>query len=226
MSQSFAISTRVFNSQNHAFSIAYASATKTGGKKNDDVISVKEGEDEIAFLVADGATGFGFGDVAAKALERFFQDSFDIPSSSRKAKRFLIDADDYVRTACAGAAEGSDTTGVVVSLKDGCIEGASAGDSQALVFGSSTYELTAKQRRKPRIGNGAYAEDFGGRIARGDVLVIATDGLWNRVRLDNVAKSVLSSDGMDQAVAKLMAMARTSSGNFDDDVSVICVCIV
>ncbi|MDW9478873.1 SpoIIE family protein phosphatase [Sinorhizobium meliloti] len=112
---------------------------------------------------------------------------------------------------------------MVLSLLDGRIEGASAGDSQAVVFGSSTYELTAKQRRKPRIGNGAYAEDFTGRIATGDVLVVATDGLWNRVKLDHVSKAVLSASGMDQAVAKLISMAKTSSGKFDDDVSVVCV---
>ena len=194
-----------------------------GPEKNDDVISIKEQDGEVSLLVADGASGFGFGDVASQALANYFQTSFDPQASSRKAKRFLIEADEAVREACAGDAEGADTTGIVLSLLDGRIEGASAGDSQAIVFGTSTYELTGKQRRKPRIGNGAYAEDFTGRIAQGDVLVVATDGLWNRVKLDHVSKAVLTATGMDQAVAKLVAMAKTSSGNFDDDVSVVCI---
>lgn len=223
MSQSAEITSGVFNSVGHSLSIAYASVAKSASRKNDDVVAIKSLDGEVSILVADGASGFGFGDVAAKALAGYFQTSFESQATSRKAKRFLIDADEAVRQACAGDAEGSDTTGIVLSLLDGRIEGASAGDSQAIVFGSSTYELTAKQRRKPRIGNGAYAEDFTGRIAAGDVLVIATDGLWNRVKLDHVSKAVLSASGMDQAVAKLISMAKTSSGKFDDDVSVVCV---
>ncbi|MCV9963643.1 SpoIIE family protein phosphatase [Pararhizobium sp. BT-229] len=223
MPKSAEITSGVFQSGEHTYQVAHASVTKSGSRKNDDVISIKEQDGEVSLLVADGASGFGFGDVASQALANYFHTSFESQASSRKAKRFLIEADEAVRRACAGDAEGADTTGIVLSLLDGRIEGASAGDSQAIVFGTSTYELTGKQRRKPRIGNGAYAEDFTGRIAQGDVLVVATDGLWNRVKLDHVSKAVLAASGMDQAVAKLVAMAKTSSGNFDDDVSVVCV---
>lgn len=226
MSKSAEITSGIFQSGEHAYLVAHASVAKSGSRKNDDVISIKEQDGEVSLLVADGASGFGFGDVASQALADYFQTSFEPQATSRKAKRFLIEADEAVRRACAGDAEGSDTTGIVLSLLDGRIEGASAGDSQAIVFGTSTYELTAKQRRKPRIGNGAYAEDFTGRIGTGDVLVVATDGLWNRVKLDHVSKAVLSASGMDQAVAKLIAMARTSSGKFDDDVTVVCVSLV
>ncbi|MBY3433281.1 SpoIIE family protein phosphatase [Rhizobium laguerreae] len=223
MSQSAEITSNVLNSSGRSFSIAYASIAKTASSKNDDVISLKARDGEVSILVADGATGFGFGDLAAQALADYFQSSYEPQATSRKAKRFLIDADEAVRRACAGEAEGAETTGIVLSLLNGRIEGASAGDSQAIVFGPSTYELTGKQRRKPRIGNGAYAEDFTGRIAAGDVLVVATDGLWNRVKLDHVSKAVLTASGLDQAVAKLLSMAKTSSGKFDDDVSVVCV---
>ncbi|MCS4089701.1 SpoIIE family protein phosphatase [Rhizobium sp. BK176] len=217
------ITSDVFKSGGHSYKIAYASATKSRSSKNDDVIALKEQDGEVSILLADGATGFGFGHVAAQALSDYFQSSYESQATSRKAKRFLIDADEAVRQACAGEAEGADTTGIVLSLLNGRIEGASAGDSQAIVFGSSTYQLTGKQRRKPRIGNGAYAEDFTGRIAPGDVMVVASDGLWNRVKLDHVSKAVLTASGLDQAVAKLLSMARTSAGKFDDDVSVVCV---
>jgi serine/threonine protein phosphatase PrpC len=217
------ITSGVFNSGGQSYAVAYASATKSASSKNDDIISLKEQDGEVSVLLADGATGFGFGHLAAQALADYFQSSYESQATSRKAKRFLIEADEAVRQACADEAEGADTTGIVLSLLDGRIEGASAGDSQAIVFGSSTYELTGKQRRKPRIGNGAYAEDFTGRIAAGDVMVVATDGLWNQVKLDHVSKAVLTASGLDQAVAKLLAMAKTSAGKFDDDVSVVCV---
>jgi serine/threonine protein phosphatase PrpC len=223
MSNTAEITSGVFNSNGQAYAVAYASATKSAAPKNDDRIAIKELDGEVSILLADGATGFGYGHLAAQALSDYFQSSFEAQATSRKAKRFLIDADFAVRQACAAEAEGADTTGIVLSLLDGRIEGASAGDSQAIVFGSSTYELTDKQRRKPRIGNGAYAEDFTGRIAAGDVMVVASDGLWNQVKLDHVAKAVLTANGLDQAVAKLLAMAKTSTGKFDDDVSVICV---
>jgi serine/threonine protein phosphatase PrpC len=225
MSKSTEITSGVFQSGDHSYHIAHISVAKSASLKNDDVISIKQHVGDVSILVADGASGFGFGDVASQALANYFQTSFDPQASSRVAKRFLVEADQVVRTACVGDAEGSDTTGIVISLLEGRIEGASAGDSQAIIFGTSIHELTGKQRRRPRIGNGAYAEDFTGRMAKGDVLVIATDGLWNRVKLEHISKAVLTASGMDQAVAKLVAMAKTSSGNFDDDVSVVCVSI-
>jgi serine/threonine protein phosphatase PrpC len=226
MSQSIEIASGLYHSGGRAYSIASSSVAKSVSSKNDDVVSVRNHQGDVSLLIADGATGFGFGHIAAAALANYFQTSFPLRATARVAKRFLIDADEAVRAACAGDAEGSDTTGIVLSLVDDRIEGASAGDSQAVLFGTSTAELTGKQRRKPRIGNGAYAEDFTGRIALGDVLVVGTDGLWNRVKLDHVSKVVLAAQGMDQAVASLIAMAKTSSGKFDDDVTVVCISLV
>nr|WP_250807847.1 SpoIIE family protein phosphatase [Neorhizobium tomejilense] len=223
MTQIAQITSGVFKSGEVSYEFAHASVRKSNASKNDDTVVVLPKADELAVLVADGATGFGMGNVASGALGKYFASNFETPNTARKSKRFLIDADNAVRLACVDGAEESDTTGIVLSVSSSGIEGASAGDSQAIIFGVTTCELTAKQRRRPRIGNGAYPEEFTARLAPGDVLVLATDGLWNMVKQESVGKTALSAEGVDQAVAKLIASARNSAGNYSDDVSVVCV---
>lgn len=109
--QSAEITSGVFKSGGNSFSIAYASAAKSSSSMNDDVISLKERGDGLSLLVADGASGFGFGHIASQALSAYFQTSFEVLASSRKAKRFLIEADEAVRQACSGEAEGADQPG-------------------------------------------------------------------------------------------------------------------
>ncbi len=207
----------------HTYAIAYATIPKSSNPKNDDAFSLRDGDDRISILVADGATGAGFGDIASSALKSYFDSAFDPKLTARQIKSFLIDADSVVRAACSGAADGADTTGIVLTIGDGKIEGASAGDSQAFIYGASTHELTANQRRRPRIGNGGYAQDFTSLIAPGDVLVIATDGLWNRISSEEVGRICLDTAGADQTVAKLLNRSRTSDGKLDDDVTIVCI---
>jgi serine/threonine protein phosphatase PrpC len=217
------ITSGVFKSGANTYRYAHASVRKTGAPKNDDVVLAIERDDELAIALGDGATGFGFGDVAARAFGAFFLSDFESPNTARKSKRFLIDADTAVRAACEGTADGADTTAIVLSVSAAGIQGASVGDSQAVIFGTSVCDLTVRQRRRQRLGNGSYPEEFTARLTSGDVLVMASDGLWNMVRLENVGKTALAADGMDQAVHKLLVAARNSVGDYGDDVSVFCL---
>jgi serine/threonine protein phosphatase PrpC len=200
------------------YEFALFSVAKTLAAKNDDTLATKSSATAVSFLLADGATGFGTGHLASRALGVYFEESFAPGSSGKTAKSFLAGADDVVRR----VADGGDTTGIVLSVSRREISGASAGDSEAWIFGSAgPCELTNTQRRRPRIGNGAYPQDFKGVIAEGDVLVVASDGLWNSVSQARVSEIVLEARGLDQACAALIAESRGQAGDHDDDVSVI-----
>lgn len=217
------VRTASLKTSSHQLDVASISIAHGTGQKNDDTVYHTLTRDRLTLLVADGATGFGYGDVASKALRDFVTADFDPSMTSRQMKSFLLDADTAVRHACQADAEGADTTGILMTVHEDKIEGASAGDSQAFIFGNSTCELTSSQRRRPRIGNGGYPQDFTGRITPGDVLVVATDGLWNRLDQKDVGRICLSASDARQAVEQLTSAARTTSGTFDDDISIICV---
>lgn len=205
------------------YEIASASRTKTSSTKNDDIVYTEIIDGKLVILVADGATGFGFGHVASHSLSNHVADRFDPSMSARQMKTFLLEADAAVQTSCAGDAKGADTTAVLLTVSNSRIEGASVGDSQAILFGASHCDLTHSQRRRPRLGNGGYPQDFTSRIAVGDYLVVATDGLWNRLDIDEVGRICIASNGPDRAVAKLLAYSRTLDGGYDDDISIACV---
>lgn len=212
-----------FEDTDRRYELALASERKSSSKKNDDVISAEMKDGKLVILVADGATGFGFGHVASQSLSNHVAEKLDPTLSARQMKAFLLEADSAVKTSCAGDAEGADTTAVLLTISNSRIEGASVGDSQAILFGASHCDLTYSQRKRPRLGNGGYPQDFTSRIAVGDYLVVATDGLWNRLDLDEVGRICIASNGPDRAVAKLLAYSRTVDGGYDDDISIACV---
>lgn len=213
----------VFTNRASEYRLASASVMKSSSRKNDDLIDVSIKNGKLVVLVADGATGFGYGHLAAKALADHLGTAFNPDFTSREIKSFLIEADAAVRSACAAEAEGADTTGIVFTLSDGKIEGASVGDSQAFVFNSSALELTASQRQRPRIGNGGYPQDFSATVSPGDILVAATDGLWNCVEPSEVERICFSSRSPEEMVSNLLARSKTSDGRYDDDVSIVCI---
>jgi serine/threonine protein phosphatase PrpC len=203
-------------------SIAHTSQIKSVGKRmNDDVVSVRADNDRLSVLLADGATGVGLGWMASGVLrDRFAGEYPDF--SPQPLVRFLFGVDHAIHSVCRGDA---DTTGIVMLIEDDMLHGASAGDSEAWLFSfGGCQALTARQHRKPRLGNGGHPVPFSQTVKPGDVLVVASDGLWNAVSPGDTAIAGIERDEADTIVARLLSMARSSvDGQFHDDISIVCI---
>lgn len=159
-------------SVHYRISTSVVSPKSSGG---DDRILIRHLQDEsIIVLLADGATGVGFGALAAERfievmsshVTNFSRATDDIPHGFRCADRQIAELDHQC-----------DTTGVVLLVHGDHYMCASVGDSAVFMESSSgVVELTLGQRRKPRIGAGIQDPVVSlGKVA--GPLLLATDGL-------------------------------------------------
>ena len=188
------------------------------GRPCDDVVRVAAKGMVTAFLVADGATGTGDGWQASGIVADIFGTSvWDDPTPGGTAA-LLARADASVRGRLSGWA---DTTAVVVLTDGRGVWGASAGDSQAFVVrGPEREELTARQHRRPRIGSGAVPVPFSASL-KGGVLAVATDGLWQQVRLKDALDAVSGGGTPDAIVARLSGLVLDGNrGALPDDLGI------
>lgn len=143
--------------------------------EGDDRILIRHWQDEsILVLLADGATGVGFGALAAECFIKVMSDHVtNFSRASVDIVHGLHAADRQI----AGFAHPCDTTGVVLLVNGDNYMCASVGDSSAFMEASSgVVELTLGQRRKPRIGSGIQDPVVATGTISGTLLV-ATDGL-------------------------------------------------
>lgn len=199
---------------------AAGSAKKTNARKNDDVHAIKINGKGIAILVGDGATGIGFGDRASSILKELFEKNFEAVTSPQEALDMLVGADHAISMSLMGDA---DTTGIIMSVTENRVFGASAGDSAAFIFGKRIVDITKNQRRKPRIGNGAHPIPFAEQLLPGEILVVASDGLWNAVSMDLVRDTIQNSPNVETLVQTLLSISKDANSTYQDDVTVVCV---
>lgn len=187
----------------------------------DDRVEILSRQDRaLEILVADGATGSGDGWRAAGILADAFlqRPASDTPEWTG----FLCDVDAEIRAQLMGWA---DTTGIVMSISDRTVLGASAGDSMAYLVGPSGWrEITAGQSRKPRLGNFANPRPFEADIDDARWLIVATDGLWDQASRDSIRAIVEGTDEPARLVEALVDhVVASNQGQLRDDLGIAAV---
>jgi PPM family protein phosphatase len=198
-------------------------ATATDKLKNDDIAEVFEDPGRTVIVLADGATGIGFGHIAA----RFFADRIGrfVRSEEFATGRRTLSQEFRAIDLALQSEVDADTTGIVVIAADGGLRGCSVGDSEAwLLTGNGRTVLTAGQNRKPRIGSGrAQPVAFGPVKLGAATLLVASDGLFNCLSRNEI-EAILGTGPPDRAAeALLQATRRANSGRLPDDFSAIVV---
>jgi hypothetical protein len=97
--------------------------------------------------------------------------------------------------------------------------GASCGDSGAWVVCANgrVDDLTARQRRKPRLGSGGAMPVSFSRPRLAGTLLVATDGLFNYALPEKISAVALGDDP-DGAARDLIQLVRLPGAGLQDDV--------
>jgi serine/threonine protein phosphatase PrpC len=193
--------------------IVFSSLIHFGGR-DEDRLAVLRSDHRLVIAVADGAGGVSGGAHAAevvctRALSHAVE-SNDWAAALEKIDEWLV-----------GSRLGGESTGVIIEIHQGLVQGASVGDSGALLISSEGIEdLTVRQYRKPLLGSGrATPVPFGPVELRGR-LVAATDGLLKYVSWEKIAEIAMRGVA-DDAVRALVDAARLPNGVMQDDVAVV-----
>ncbi|MEO8703216.1 MAG: hypothetical protein ABI867_24430 [Kofleriaceae bacterium] len=127
----------------------------------------------------------------------------------------LFEADEYLLRI------GGQTTAVILSVGSSSVTGASVGDSRAWLLRAGTvFDLTARQVRKPLLGDGGIPVAFTAALARHDRILVATDGLFSYASLDDIAR-VASGGDLADCAEQLIRLVRLPNGSLHDDVALV-----
>lgn len=189
------------------------SVTVAAQRRCEDRVAVRDFDDGVVIVVADGAGGTGGGAQAADAVIREVTAGAALTYDAAKWCEVLRQTDLRI-----GVGE---STCVVAARTAAGIVGASVGDSKAwLLENGELTDLTNGQLRKPLLGSGdAQPVGFSHPAARG-LLLVATDGFCNYVRRDVLLKEILWIDFAVLA-RKLAEMVRLPSGELWDDIGIV-----
>ncbi len=115
-----------------------------------------------------------------------------------------------------------EATCALAVVTDDQVFGASVGDSGVWMIGTTAVvDLTRRQSRKPFVGSGsAWPVDFVQRKAKGEILLLATDGLLKYTSQERIVAACRESNG-ESCAARLIELVRYPSGALPDDVTVI-----
>lgn len=198
--------------------LTVAHRVENGGRGEDRLLVEQYGTRTLA-VVADGAGGMGGGAAAAAmacsiAAQRLRTGGAGTPEDWA---RCLYEADQAV------ARTGGQCAAVVVEVSEGCIVGASVGDSGAwMLMGKAIFDLTENQHRKPLLGSDEAMPMGFGPIELSGRLLIATDGLFKYATESDIAQRTMGVS-VSEAVARLIEGVRLHSGALQDDVAIILV---
>lgn len=190
----------------------------------DDVVgSCTLADGSMLLVLADGATGYGFGRRAAERFvdfcvsEQEYLTRFDEATEENIANIFN-DCDFDIST---GLTVECDTTGVLLVLKGRNYVCASIGDSLAwdIPTVGPAIELTKGQRRKPRIGSGCFFPMINRGTLQG-ALLMASDGLEYAIPLEKAMSLVRQGEGDLAAHITRHALA-VNDQKLPDDLGVI-----
>ena len=188
------------------------SATEKYRERCEDRVDVINEDNRTVIVVADGAGGVGCGDLAAESVVSFVKSNYKNTHSASDWVNLLRQTDSQI-----GAGE---STAVVVDIRPYGIAGASVGDSQAWIFNDGITDLTCNQIRKPLIGS-RQSEPIGFTNSPLDgLLIVATDGLFDYAKRDEITRLVLQSDFY--AISRnCIELVRLPSGDMWDDVGIV-----
>lgn len=183
--------------------------------RGEDRIAIVECPDRKIISVADGAGGVVGGAAAAEAICRA------LTGDTRDWAAWLTQRDVALAATSTGLA-----AAVVLSIDvGGVIHGASVGDCEAWVFAADkAVNLTARQFRKPLLGDGGgFPVAFTARVP-GGTIVAASDGLWKYMDHERIAEAAALRP-LEAVLDALVAGVRLRSGALQDDVGIV-VCDV
>ena len=197
---------------NEAFATPTVAIEIRSGGRNEDRARYFSTPERSVFVLADGAGGVGGGAIAAEIVVQEAQSLFQ--HRHKSAYDALVAAEQKL------ALLGCMSTGVIVELSNGQLNGASCGDSVAwLICQDRVLELSSGQFRKPLLGDGGMPVSFGPILFVGR-LMLSSDGLVNYVLSDAIIRAATQYDIADAAKA-LVELPRLKSGAFPDDVAIL-----
>ena len=188
------------------------SATEKYRERCEDRVDIINEDHRTVIVVADGAGGIGSGDLAAESVVNFVKSNYKNTHSANDWVNLLRQIDSRI--------DAGESTAVVVDIRPYGIAGASVGDSQAWILNDGITDLTCNQIRKPLIGSG-QSEPIGFTHSPLDgLLIVATDGLFDYAKRDEINDLVLQSDFY--AISRnCIDLVRLPSGDMWDDVGIV-----
>ena len=191
---------------------------QAGGKELQDRADFFQLGSTLVLVLADGAGGLSGGAEAAEFLVRRLRESVSPSSCNPEGLSRLLGGLDQ-EMADHGAY--GETTGIVVTLAESGIIGASVGDSGAwIVSPAGVDDLTANQRRKPFVGSGRAVPIGFSRKGFAGTLLVASDGLLKYTSQECIASAAQGTD-LDGCCRNLVALVRYPSGALPDDISIL-----
>lgn len=163
--------------------------------------------DQLLVVLADGAGGSGNGANAAETIIAAVRDAEHEDWSS-----LLLELEERL---------GGESTAVIVTYRGDRVTGVSVGDSGAWwIDAAGIIDLTEKQIRKPLVGAGCSPFAFRVRGLERGTLLVASDGLFNYAKPDDIARVAAGAD-LNAAARGLIDLVRLPTGGLQDDVSIV-----
>lgn len=182
-------------------------------KRCEDRVAVIQQPARTVIVVADGAGGVGYGEMAAQSVVEEVQREHARIHSADQWAELLRQIDCRISL--------GESTAVVVDVRPYGIAGASVGDSQAwIVRGENIVKLTQHQKRKPLLGSGSAIPVPFMHAPLDGLLLVATDGFYNYADLYQFRRMLVEADFWS-IPRRCVEMVRLSSGELSDDVGII-----
>lgn len=182
-------------------------------KRCEDRVAVIQLPERTVIVVADGAGGVGYGEMAAQAVVDEVQREHTRIHSADQWVELLHQIDCRISL--------GESTAVVVDARPYGIAGASVGDSEAwIVRGESIVKLTLNQKRKPLLGSGSATAIPFMHAPLDGLLLVATDGFCNYIHQYQFRRMMAEADFWS-IPRQCVEMVRLASGELWDDVAIV-----
>lgn len=171
------------------------------------------------FAVADGVTiAKGNSRIASSAAVERFEKEFagDIASTMQRVHEVIKKKEG------AGC-----TTFTVVVLQNQRMDVGHVGDSALFLVRERVRKITEEDRAVGKwlvqyMGKGSITPHlYSEKVKEGDVLVLATDGVWQHVSIEEIATSLKGT--LEEAPKKLIEIAKGKKKLYEDDKTVVVV---
>jgi hypothetical protein len=210
--------------------VTVAHCTEIGcGSENEDAFVVRPHPNDancLLIAVADGQGGQSSGGAAAKLACQVCIDQASRATAERLASPMgWVEIVREVDRVVAADKSAGLTTLVGLSVTGNRVDGASNGDSAAVILGPGQPMriLTGQQRKDPPVGSGSVAAvGFSAEMNVPWRLLVMTDGVWKYAGWERVHYAAASPDAKE-TVEALRVAARPRFGRLQDDFTVVVV---
>jgi hypothetical protein len=208
--------------------VAHCSEIGCTGENEDAFVVRPHPNDPNCLLcaVADGQGGQLLGGPAARlACQVCIDWASRIPLERLSSPTAWVEIIRQADQAAAGDRTVGKTTLVGMSIKGNRVDGASVGDSAAVILelGQPMRLLTEHQKKDPPVGSGgAVGTGFSCEMVAPWKMLVMTDGVWKYAGWEWVRHAGTLADA-NEAMDALRAAARPRFGRFQDDFTVVVV---